>query len=159
MGRLVEPRPASGRLLAGAPADDYATRVAKYIPAEFVAAYLAVDKIIKPDQDWSKLTAAFQHEALVQGGFAFLALMLLNGIYLWWRGRRERKQYKLHLGISSIAFIFWAFALPGTLFMPVYSPKWSAMLLIIFSAAAGVFEPDAPSDTSAAAAGTQAPRT
>ena len=150
MGRLVVPRSVDGQLFSGAAAaDDYPARVAKYIPAEFVAAYLAADKIIKPDGDWSKIAAPEQNATLALGAFAFVVLLILNGLYLWWRGKRERTPYKSQLGISSVAFLLWAFALPGTLFLPVYSPKWSAVLLIIFSAAAGAFEPSpgkAPAD-------------
>ena len=55
MARLVTPRPAAGGLFAsGAPSDavkEYFERVAKYVPAEIIAAYLTALPVITGTTD------------------------------------------------------------------------------------------------------------
>jgi hypothetical protein len=81
MGRLVEPRRTDGGLFSNGPSDDYLSRVAKYVPAEFVAIYLTLDKITKPEASWNSLALAIQNEALREGAFVFVALFALNITY------------------------------------------------------------------------------
>lgn len=141
MGRIVEPRSSSGNMLADAPRDDYLSRVAKYIPSEFIAIYLTLDKITKPEGLWSALEPNTKTTALQQGALVFGVLLIANAAYFVWQARREKKPYLLHTSISTAAFILWAYALPGTLFEPISSAQWSSVLLILFSFLAGIFEP------------------
>lgn len=83
-------------------ADEYTDRLVKYIPAEVVAAYVAVQGIVQ--------VAADATLARTLHWIAFVALLLMTPLYLW---RIQRVEKAGQLVISSAAFLVWVFAIGG----------------------------------------------
>ena len=138
MNRLVEPRPKGSktRILGSETGDSYLERVAKYVPAEIVAAYLAIIGFAV-NVPSGKLTAMI---------LAFAVCLVATPLYLWRMGK-ESKVKTVHLIISSIAFVDWAFAVGGAggIFgadgRNIYDPTWASIALVIFTLASGLIEP------------------
>jgi hypothetical protein len=92
------PRKASARLEA----DDYKSRLLKYIPAEVVAVYLTLDSIVRSAvnraslQGWLWLIFAFG--------------LMVTPLFLWRIAKVRRAN---QLIISTISFAVWVFALGG----------------------------------------------
>ena len=121
MPRLVVPTDTTkgkfaSKTIDNVPADDYKDRLVKYIPAESVAFYALVDKVVASHYklEGSPLTTP------VPG-----------------------QPWKLHAGISTIAFALWAYTLSGTVFLIYgwYSVFMAGLLAPIFTFIAGFIEP------------------
>lgn len=138
MGRLVTPIRRGAELMSGAPNDDYPTRVAKYIPSEVIAGYLAVQNILPnsagdcrvPSEWWYLLYAFF---------------VAITPIYLYNR-RIKGDPYMVQLAISTAAFVIWSYALTscakfGIFPKDFYNAGAAAVLLIVFSLGVGAFQP------------------
>ncbi len=143
MSRLIEPAPAGNKLFAGEgkgeQAQEYGERVAKYVPAEIIAAYLTLLPLVLSgtDPDTGRRTA-------------YLAIILSIGViftplYLWrFPGTKRIKVF--HLIISTLAFVVWAYSIPEGLFgdVGIYDRVGAAILLVVFTLASGLFAPSAP---------------
>lgn len=138
MNRLVEPRPrgAKTRIFSSATRDSYLERVAKYVPAEIVAAYLAI----------IGFAVSVPSGKLLAMILAFAVCLVATPLYLWRMGRGSKVK-GIHLIISSIAFVVWAFAAGGAggIFgadgLNIYDPSWASIVLVIFTLASGLIEP------------------
>lgn len=138
MNRLVEPRPkgARTRMLGDETRDSYLERVAKYVPAEIVAAYLAII-------GFAVNVASGKLLAMI---LAFAVCLVATPLYLWRMGKRSKVK-AVHLIISSIAFVVWAFAAGGAggVFgvdgLNIYDPSWASIVLVLFTLASGLIEP------------------
>ena len=135
MSRLVSPQTTETQAQGGTPPDDYADRVAKYIPAEFVAAYLGVQSIVAASSESKTL------KVWLLVASAVLALVLLP-VYYRSRASKENKPWKLQTLISVAAFVLWVYAL-GVLpsLMDFYSATVGGVLLVLYSFAVGVLQP------------------
>jgi hypothetical protein len=135
MSRLVTPQATDPQLQGGTPPDDYPDRVAKYIPAEFVAAYLGVQSIVAASTESKTL------KIWLLVVTAILALVLLP-VYYRRRATKEHKPWKLQTLISVAAFVLWVYAL-GVLpsLMDFYSATVGGVLLVLYSFAVGVLQP------------------
>ena len=141
MSRLVEPRPrgAKLRLASSNDRDSYLERVGKYVPAEIVAAYIALIGFA------ANVPAASQRAALI---VIFSVCLIATPLYLWRIGKSSKVK-AVHLAISSIAFVVWAFAAGGAggIFgvggLNIYDPSWASIVLVIFTLASGLVEPQA----------------
>ena len=133
MGRLVEPGPAVVLTADEAVGDDNATRVAKYIPGEILAGYVAMGAII------SSMTPG---STTMITSWAVLGLgLVLTPVYL--AGISEKSKPKaLHLVLSTIAFAVWSYALGGPFALSgIHNPQIGSILLIAFTLVSGVFRP------------------
>jgi hypothetical protein len=134
MSRLVEPAPAATVAQGGGGGDDYLTRVAKYVPAEVVAAYLAGQSILAE--------TALQPDVkkLVYVAF-FGVLFICTPIYLSKKAQAGQPKRK-HVVVGTVAFVFWVYAL-GSLpqLLGFYSGTVGGLLLIVFSLAGGLVVP------------------
>lgn len=99
MGRLVEPRPHTELTGAGAAGEGYAERVAKYIPGEVVATYLAMIGILK--------TVDPKDEDRVLAGWIVFGLCLVLTPCYFYMLAQKGKPKVLHIIISTIAFAIW----------------------------------------------------
>lgn len=81
-------------------ADGYADKLVKYIPAEIIAAFIAVNSIMH--------SVATPSASVYWAMFLFLTI--LTPVYLW-RFQRVRKRTQLLL--SSVAFVIWVFGIGG----------------------------------------------
>lgn len=136
LSRLVEavPRNPDQAQSAGSH-DDYLARVAKYVPAEIVAFYLAGQSLIElatePDEDRRRIA------------FAVLAAVLLICTPLYLRRAAEPGQpRRKHVIIGTLGFLVWVYALAG---LPaafnVYDSLAGGLTIILFTALSGVIVP------------------
>lgn len=116
--------------------DKYPDRVAKYIPGEVVALYLALTGMAPsapggatPGMLW----------------VCFAIGVIATPLYLLAIFRRERSKLKLRLKVtqivvSTVAFVLWAWVLqdPKT---AVVEPYWGRFCLPVFTFLVGLYEP------------------
>lgn len=142
MSRLVTPL-ASGddrAQLASGEANDrraYLERVAKYVPAEVLAAYTALLGFfgaVRPD--WQV--------PVYWAGFA--VCLAATPLYLSKMGRQSEPK-QTHLVVSSIAFVVWAYSIggPTAVFGPdalaIYDPGLAGAAMVIFTLVSGLVIP------------------
>ncbi len=150
MVRLVVPQSAIIGRLAGAkslknlPPDDYRDRLIKYIPAESVALYVAVDKMVNSHYGLSLLTAdsVVPLQAVIVSWIILGLGIVGTPIYLH-RRKLPGQPWLLNASISTIAFVLWAYTLSGSVFLVHgwYSVFAAGLLAPIFTFVAGFFEP------------------
>lgn len=150
MVRLVVPQSAIIGRLAGAkslknlPPDDYRDRLIKYIPAESVALYVAVDKMVNSHYGLSQLTAdsVVPMQAVIVSWIILGLGIVGTPIYLH-RRKLPGQPWLLNASISTIAFVLWAYTLSGSVFLVHgwYSVFAAGLLAPIFTFVAGFFEP------------------
>ncbi len=105
--------------------DGFFSKLAKYIPAEITAAFLAVDYL---------LTNA---NPPISGNWywgVFAILIALTPIYLWVVSiLEESKLDRLQLVFATVAFIIWAFALGGSFFaaIPWYNKALAQVAVVL----------------------------
>jgi hypothetical protein len=105
MGRLVEPRAAVRTRGVGDSGNDYIERVAKYIPGEVVAGYLAIMGMIEAADEKNAARLGLAWAVFVIG-------VIVTPIYLTMVGKPIGQQ-KITIWISTFAFVVWAYALGG----------------------------------------------
>ena len=164
MSRLVQPvqtrsagsrgfQESAGEWAGGG--DEYRDRIAKYVPAEVLAAYLSLDRIMVPD-----VTKFLEGKkvALSAAGAAglepyvpvaiFLVGLIFTPLYIWQSGREigPNTPWMTHAFIATIAFAVWAYAMQGSIFTVGLSDNffrgnYAAALVIVFTLASGLFAP------------------
>jgi hypothetical protein len=118
-----------GRALT-ATKDEYWDRLIKYIPAEVVAVYLALDAIAKENAN----APEWIHWAI------FVFGILGTILYL---NRREKVSKPVQLAISAIAFMVWVFALGGPFtLLPWYEPWWAKLVVTAYTFAIAFIIPE-----------------
>ena len=147
---VVPPHPTLGRFasktIGGQPGDDYKDRLVKYIPAESVALYTLTDKLLTSHYGIDAATGATKIPAdlflSVASWGLFLLALIGTPIYLY-RQRIPDQPWELHAGISTVAFVLWAYTLAGSVFVlhHWYSALAAALAAPIFTFVAGWFEP------------------
>ena len=112
--------------------DDYGSRILKYIPAEVVTVYIAVQGIITAaDPAGPNATILW---------IAFGILLALTPVYLW---RITHVTKAPQLVIATVAFAVWVFALGGPFaFLPWYQAVYGAVLLPLFTFIVGIIIPN-----------------
>jgi hypothetical protein len=149
MPRLVVPTDATkgkfaSKTIDNVPADDYKDRLVKYIPAESVAFYALVDKVVASHYklEGSPLTTPVPEAAIMLSWLIFGIGVIGTPFYLK-RQKLPGQPWKLHAGISTIAFVLWAYTLSGTVFLIYgwYSVFMAGLLAPIFTFIAGFIEP------------------
>jgi hypothetical protein len=103
--------------------DGYLSKLAKYIPAEMTAAFVAIDGILK-----SVVTLAQVWYWVIFG-----VLIACTPVYLYAASLKEKKTPdNPQLIISPLAFIIWVFALGGPfVFLAWYQQAVGAVFLIL----------------------------
>lgn len=145
MGRLVEAKRRSLSMAEEAPdsasspaRDDYVARIAKYIPGEVLAAYVAMLGFA------NGITGSTA--AMTVTRWAIFGLCLAcTPLYLA-KQARPAQPFRLHATLSTVAFCFWAYALGGPFeSMGWYVPAIGSIGLVAFTLVAGLFQPSADS--------------
>lgn len=150
MARLVIPASTTNGHFADAmvgdrPADGYSDRLVKYLPAESVAFYAGIDKVVSSHFGIDSTASTVPNAPTAAFIFA-VALFILGfvgtPIYLW-RRRLPRQPWVMNVVISTIAFVLWAYTLGGSVFVIIgwYSVFVAGLLAPIFTFVAGWFEP------------------
>jgi hypothetical protein len=88
--------------------DDYKTKLMKYIPAEVIGLYVALEGIVKSSATDGRQEAYW---------FIFVVGLIVTPLYLWRIGKVDKS---VQLLISTLAFAVWVFALGG----PFESLDW-----------------------------------
>jgi hypothetical protein len=102
-------------------ADDYLTRLLKYIPAETVAIWTVLSGIVVG------AGSAIAIESIMW--LIFIVIAILTPLYLW---RVAKVTNGLQIAISTVAFVVWVFALGGPFALYTwYNPIYGAILLPI----------------------------
>lgn len=150
MTRLVIPASTANGHFADAaikdrPADGYADRLVKYLPAESVAFYAGIDKVVSSHfgiDSTAPLGLDAPAGALIYAISIFVLGLVGTPIYLWQR-RLPGQPWVMNVVISTVAFVFWAYTLGGSLFVITgwYSVFAAGLLAPIFTFVAGWFEP------------------
>ena len=99
--------------------DDYLDRLLKYIPAEMVALWITSFGIA------SAASADIPFEIIAWA--MFITVLAITPLYLW---RLQNVTSRLQLGLSTISFVVWVFALGGPFaFYDWYNTVYGALLL------------------------------
>lgn len=116
--------------------DGYLDRLIKYIPAEIVAAYLTMQNIVAT---MAESIRPFWIEWAVFG-----ALLLLTPLYIWRVTRAPGLPPAwLQIGISTLSFAIWVFALGGPFDeLPWYQAAYGALILPIYTLALPIIDGD-----------------
>lgn len=138
MGRLVDFGPEvelTGSRRSGLAGDDYVTRVAKFVPSEVLAAYVAMMGIVvamdKTDT-W--------RTPLAWGTFGLC--MIFTPLYLSRFKAISTRQKVLHITLSCLAFTLWSYALGGPFEIAgIYRANIGSLLLIAFTLVSGWLKP------------------
>ncbi|MBU4603531.1 MAG: hypothetical protein KKH66_01380, partial [Proteobacteria bacterium] len=113
--------------------DNYLSRVAKYIPAEILAAYITALGLIKtsdePNLRWW-LYLVF-----------FVLCLVMTPVYFNLLAEKGEPK-KLQMVISSVAFLVWAYSLGGFFDeIKLYHSLVASLILIAFTLISGAFFP------------------
>lgn len=109
-------------------ADNYTSRLLKYIPAEVIALYVTLDAIIRSSEDIS----IWIYWSVFVFGVAATYLYL---------HRVEKVTKQVQLLISAGAFIVWVFAIGGPFsHLAWYQPIYGGLLLPIYTFLAAIIE-------------------
>jgi hypothetical protein len=123
---------------SGGTDDDYASRLAKYIPGEVVGAYLAVLKILETVKPDSPGAGALESVAWI---VFFICLFIGVPGYLRLVAK-PNEPWKQQALVSMGAFAVWAYALGGPFQLAkVYIPWLSSIILIVYTLLAGLVKP------------------
>lgn len=123
--------------------DDYATRIVKYVPAEVVAFYLAADKLFVKAAAVVNANVAdiFVNDHLRYFSIAVFVIGLL-GTPLYIRQQATGNDpWQVQAGVSTLAFVIWAYAIQGQIFAPIYSSAIAAFSVLVFTFASGFVKP------------------
>ena len=148
MGRLVTPEATrtAGLAPAGVAAaetpDSFLDRVAKYIPAEIIGAYLAAEKILGTGPNDRVLAIA-----------TLIVFTLFTPLYFRMLPGPEHCK-RLHMIVSTLAFLVWSYALPGSawVLLGLENARIAGILLIVSSLAFGLIKPSASTGATSGAA-------
>ncbi len=142
MSRLVSPIPVGASAFGDTDGDtgkvvrDYLERLAKYVPAEIIAACVGVVPLV------SATSAGVLRIVLLSVLFAGCAVA--TPFYLNLRAENGKPK-RMHLMIGTVAFVLWAYCVGTGLFhaVGIYQPGVAAVALVLFSLASGAFGPTA----------------
>ena len=121
--------------------DDYKSRLAKYIPGEATAGYLALDNLISASEQSTGLLPII----------AFAVCLIFAPLYIWMIGRKSNNPtWAQQALIAAVAFAVWAFAIKGSVFVGDgvfaklglgHEPTLAGAMLIVFSMGIALYEP------------------
>jgi hypothetical protein len=110
-------------------ASRYLEKVAKLVPSEIIAGYVGLVGLVplvhnREARPWIYLVV-------------FVLCIVLTPLYLRFQANTH-KPYKIHVLVSTIAFVVWAYSISGAAIVPgLYDPAIASMLLIAFTLISG----------------------
>jgi hypothetical protein len=131
--------------------DEYASRVAKYIPGEVLAAYLTLEGLLSSAKaSGSAIVKLAQPEYFAAG--IFLVGLIFTPLYIRSFAGRTSAPWRTHAVMATLAFAVWAYAMNGSVFQfPVgelkaglYEGTIAAIVLVVFSLVSGLIKPPPP---------------
>jgi hypothetical protein len=137
VSRLVEARPRGSNAFSGKPGENaqgYLTRVAQYVPAEILAAYLFLVPTITATTSSGTLR-------IVLLGLTLVGLGILNVPYLVKMAKPDQPKVK-HIVVSSVAYVTWTYAIGGFWSdIHLYQAGVAAAAIVLVSIASGIVIP------------------
>jgi hypothetical protein len=123
--------------------DDYTTRMVKYIPAEVVAFYLAADKLFVKGAEAvnDNIVKTFVDKHLYDFSFAVFVIALIGTPIYLRQQATDDEPWVVQAVVSTIAFVIWAYAVQGQMFVPLYSSAIAAFMVLVFTFASGFVKP------------------
>ena len=135
MGRLVTPKEFStkGRGLSTNEPDKFGDRIAKFIPAETLTAYVGIQSVVA-DESKAKWWMP-----------VFILLVIGTPLYIRWAAKKN-EPWVLHAIIATGAFLIWSYALHTEgKYSPwpekFHDPILGGVLLILYSFFVGLLAP------------------
>lgn len=116
------------------PADGYADKLIKYIPADVVAAWLAVTSIVAGDPGSPQKSLLW---------FLFIAFLAITFFWtLKQTAQRGKNRAMTQTAISAGSFAVWVFALGGPFAtLTFYRPSYGAIALIMYTLLVALITP------------------
>lgn len=112
------------------PTAAYLEKVAKLVPSEVIAAYIGAIGLVPLVQS-SELKA-------FAAWFVFAVCLVLTPFCLNFQAV-EGKPKRIHLTLSTVSFVVWAYAYSGALLPGLpYDPAAASIVMVLFSAVSGV---------------------
>jgi len=110
--------------------DNFVSRIVKYVPADIVAAWLALAAMLAPG-----------HRVVLWIVFAFLLVLTPVWTLRVTRAEGERPAF-VQAGVSTTAFAIWVFA-TGEPFSALgwYEPVFGGVVIILFTVVSGLIVP------------------
>lgn len=129
--------------------DSYAARVVKFIPADVVAAWIALTALLPAPGPASRPAgagpSAGQTDIPIQVHWiVFAAVLVLTPLWTW-RVTREsdRPPAWTQATMATAAFAVWVFATGGPFeHYAFYNPAYGGIALILFTLASGLLDPE-----------------
>ncbi len=139
MSRFVTVRPKATEAQAAKPTKDkvrdYAENVAKYVPAEVIAAYLAITNITDGSSD---VDTGGRTAGLV---FALIFGAVVTPAYLW-RLSKTGDPWRFQAGVSFVAFFVWSYSMKDIWEVwDIYYGGVAGIALVVFSVVSGFLVP------------------
>ena len=127
------PRIANQNSHDGTPGDDYVARVAKLIPSEVIATYLAIGNLFPAIRD-GHIEHTATWTSLVFFWIATPIVLLLTG------KAENRLPSKTHVVLSTIAFPIWAYNISGQVYLYglPFNQGLGGIFLILFTFISGL---------------------
>jgi hypothetical protein len=140
--RLVKPRSSSSQVAASRtevadrdPVKEYLERVAKYVPAEIIAAYLTLLPIVAGTTDEDTTMRTRLYFIILVGS------VVLTPLYFRFMANATQPK-RLQMLVSTIAFVIWAYSLGGWFAdQDIYHEGVAAILLVFFTLISGLVAP------------------
>lgn len=108
---------------------EYLEKVAKLVPAEIIAGYIALVGFVP------LIRMTDLHPWFFAAGF--LLCLVLTPVYLNSQAEQDRPKSR-HLVVSTIAFVLWAYAVSGSVAWPgIHDSAIASFLLAAFTLASG----------------------
>ena len=132
--------------------DNYAVRIAKYVPAEVIAFYLAADKLFVPVAATPVQGGADAGTALVSkfidahGSYfaagIFLVALIATPLYILQQSEKNQP-WGIHAVMSSVAFVIWSYATQGALFLGngLYDARLGSIAVLVYTLLSGFVIP------------------
>jgi len=129
--------------------DNYAERIAKYVPAEVIAFFLAADKLFpEPDKKISSECATsstldcwIAGHAITVAAVVFAIGLSATPLYIW-QQRTEGEPWFVHAVMATVAFVVWSYAIRAHVFVDaVFSGAAAGFLVLLYSLLSGFVVP------------------
>lgn len=116
----------------------YLEKVSSLIPAEVIAGYLAMFGFV-PLID-SQAEGGLSPTEVAVAWAIFALCLILTPVYLNYQAEKGRPK-KIHLIVSTIAFVIWAYVTTGSSLVPdLYNAAIGSILLVAFSLISGLIK-------------------
>jgi len=115
--------------------DSYSDRVMRYIPADVIASWVAVNGVLR---------GTFPHPGKITLWISFATGILICAIWTYRQvAKTSQETARLQAAVSTAAFAVWVYALGGPFpdWIGWYRPHIGSLLLIAFSLIAGMVTP------------------